>query len=208
MKYLLLSTFLLSSFFIYGQKRLLQTYDVNDIQSLYINSDEIFQIKITSTVTDQITIRTQIEGETFESSLLNSKIEDRTLHITTGYTPDFIPFNDKLSAHKILSIVLEITLPEYMNINVNSSLASIEGIGSYGNVSINLGRGTCRLFDFRFRESATIHTISGPIYIETENAEITAQSRNGNVVIPVGVTGIKALHLKSIHGDITVKNSL
>ncbi len=208
MKHLFLSILLLSSFFVLGQKRLLQSYDVNNIHSLYIDSDEIFQIKITSTATDQITIHTQIDGETFESSLLNTKIEEGVLYISTGYTPDFTPFNDKLSAHKILSIVLEITIPEDMNLDINSTLASMEGAGSFGNISINLGRGGCRFFDFRFRESATIHTISGPIYIETENAEITAQSRNGNVVIPVDVTGIKALHLKSIHGDITVKNSL
>ncbi len=192
---------------LFAQKKLFKTYDVSDTHTLFIESDNIFQIKLTTAQTDQITIYTQIEGETFESALLHTEIVDGVLKITTGRTPDFIPFNDKLSAHKILSIVLEIILPEGLILDVYSTLASVDAQGNYNQVRMNLGRGGCHLSGFRFRESVHINTISGNITVETRNVNILAQSRNGNIVIPKGMTGIKTMDLHTIDGDITVIKS-
>lgn len=192
---------------VYAQKKLFKEYDVDNIHTLFIDSNEIFQIKLSTSKTDKIAIYTQIDGETFESSLLHAEIVDEVLKITTGRTPDFVPFNDKLSAHKILSIVLEITLPEKLAIDIYSTLASVEAQGDYDKIRINLGRGGCDLSDFRFRESVHINTISGNIVLKTENTAIQAQSRNGTVVIPKGMTGVKTIHLQSIDGDISVINS-
>jgi len=191
----------------FAQKKLFKEYDVGSTHTLYIDSDEIFQIKVTTSQTDKIEIYTQIEGETFESTLLHTVLKDGTLKITTGRTPDFIPFNDKLSAHKVLSIVLDITLPEGLTLDVYSTLASVEVQGAYNQIRVNLEKGRCYLSSFRFRESVYINTISGNIDLETKNVNIDAQSRNGTVVIPKGMTGAKTLYLQSIDGDITVINS-
>lgn len=190
-----------------AQKKLFKTYDVSDAHTLFIESDAIFQIKLTTTQREQISIYTQIEGETFESTLLHTEIVNGVLKITTGYTPDFVPFNDKLSAHKILSIVLEVSVPEGFTIDVYSALASVEAQGNYNQIRINLGRGGCDLSNFRFRESVHINTISGNITVETRKTKILAQSRNGNVVIPKDMTGVKTIDLQTIHGDITVVKS-
>ncbi len=190
-----------------SQKRLFKEYDAQGIESISIDSDEIFQIRLISSKTDKIRIYTIIEGETFETSLLHSKLTEDQLEITTGRTPDFVPFNDKLSAHKILSIVLEITIPEGLTIDIYSALASVELTGRYDVLRINLDRGGCQLLDFRFRESVQISTISGNIFVDTIGAKILAQSRNGNVVISNSIQGNRIMQLKSIHGDITVENS-
>ncbi|WP_299680123.1 hypothetical protein [uncultured Dokdonia sp.] len=190
-----------------AQKKLFKEYDVSDTHSLYIESDAIFKIKLTTSQTDKIAIYTQIDGETYESTLLHTEIVDGVLKVTTGRTPDFIPFNDKLSAHKILSIVLEITLPEGFTIDIYSTLASVEAQGNYNKIRANLGSGGCYLSGIRFRESVYINTISGNIELETKKATIQAQSRNGTIVIPKGMTGIKIVRLQSIDGDITVINS-
>ena len=192
---------------LFSQKKLFKTYDKGTIHTLFIDSDDIFQIKLSTSPTDKITIYTQIDGETFESSLLHAEIVDGVFKITTGRTPDFTPFNDKLSAHKILSIVVEVTLPEDLNLDIYSTLASVKAQGMYDKIRLNLGRGGCELSSFRFRESVLINTISGNIVLETKKADIDAQSRNGNVVIPKGMTGIKTMQLQSIDGDITVINS-
>lgn len=190
-----------------SQKKLFKEYDAQGIETVSIDSDEIFQIKFVSSKTDKIRIYTIIEGETFETSLLHTKLTEDQLKITTGRTPDFVPFNDKLSAHKILSIVLEITIPENLTIDIYSALASVELTGRYDALRINLDRGGCQLLDFRFRESVYINTVSGNIFVDTMSAKILAQSRNGNVVIPNNVEGNRIMQLKSIHGDITVENS-
>ena len=193
---------------ILAQKMLEQSFYDEGIKALYIKSDEIFEIHLSTSQKDHITVGTRIDGETFESSILKTRIESNILKIETGRTPDFEPFNDKLSAHKVLSIVLFISLPEGLDLNIFSTLASVDAQGNFGQVQINLGRGGCRLVDFRFRESATINTLNGAIHVEVDRAEVHAQSRKGNVVIPAGFSEGYPLVLKSIHGDIILTKSL
>jgi hypothetical protein len=193
---------------ILGQKMLEQSFYDENIKALYINSDEVFEIHLSTSQNDHITVGTRIDGETFESSILKTRIDNNTLKIETGRTPDFEPFNDKLSAHKVLSIVLFISLPEGLDLDIFSTLASVDAQGRFGRVQVNLGRGGCRLVDFRFRESATINTLSGAIHVEVDSAEVYAQSRKGNVVIPAGFSEGYPLVLKSIHGDIILTKSL
>lgn len=190
-----------------AQKQLMQSYSNPEISGVYINSNEVFEIRLNAQPVSGITVTTLIEGETFESSLLQTVVEDGILKITTGRTPDFVPYNDKLSAHKVLSIVLEITVPEGLDIDIYSTLASVDGKGKFGKVQMNLGRGGCRLEEFRFRESAQINTLTGSINIATETTSVIAQSRNGVVVIPKGFPVGKDLTLQSIQGDITVRKS-
>lgn len=193
---------------ILAQKMLEQSFYDKNIKALYIKSDDIFEIHLSTSQNNHITIGTRIDGETFESSILKTRVDNNTLKIETGRTPDFEPFNDKLSAHKVLSIVLYISLPEGLDLDIFSTLASVDAQGHFGQVQLNLGRGDCRLVDFRFRESATINTLSGAIHVEVGSAEVHAQSRNGNVVIPAGFGEGYPLMLKSIHGDIIVTKSL
>ncbi|WP_298323248.1 hypothetical protein [uncultured Dokdonia sp.] len=191
-----------------AQKRLSQTYDAASIKELYINSNEIFEITITAADTDQITVHTIIDGEIFASTLLNTDIAKNVLKITTGKTPDYEPFNDKLSAHKVMAIELEITVPVGLDISVYSTLAGVDTQGTFGQVHMDLGRGHFKGEGFRFRESATINTISGSIYLDIDKASITAQSRNGTIVISPEITLGSPITLESIHGDITIVKSL
>lgn len=191
-----------------AQKRQSQTYDTLEIRQLYINSNEIFKIRVSAVKTDHITVHTIIDGETYASTLLNSTIENGILKITTGKTPDYKPFNDKLSAHKVMAIELEIIVPECLNLTVYSKLASLDTYGTFGQVHIDLGRGHFIGEEFRFRESATINTISGSISLDIDKAKIVAKSRNGNLKISPDIPIGTPLNLESIHGNITVVKSL
>lgn len=192
---------------VWGQKSLQRDF-YEELSAISIQSDEIFEIHITASPRDHISLRTQIDGETFESALLTTKIVEHQLYIGTSKTPDYNPFNDKLSAHKVLSIAVFLEIPEEMHLDVYSTLASLDAKGKFGAVRVNLGRGGCRLEDFSFRESAIINTLTGSIRIEVDTAEVRAQSRNGNVVIPTDLTGTQRMNLKSIDGDILVLKSL
>ncbi|WP_298349611.1 hypothetical protein [uncultured Dokdonia sp.] len=200
--------FILVTMSLYAQKRLTQTYDATAIKELYINSNEIFKIKITTGEVREITVATIIDGETFASTLLNTSTNDGVLKITTGKTPDYIPFNDKLAAHKVLAIELEITIPRSLDVSIYSTLASVDTYGKLGQVRIDLGRGHFKGEEFRFRESGKINTISGSIYVSSNLVNVTAQSRNGKINIPPTQADGPLLEIKSIHGDVTVVKSL
>lgn len=192
---------------LWAQKFLEKDFYEN-VDGISIVSDEIFEIHIATRDSDHISVKTMIDGETFESALLTTKIVDKQLYIGTSKTPDYHPFNDKLAAHKVLSIAIYLEIPHHLNLNIYSTLASLDAIGSYGQVRVDLGRGGCRLDAFSFRESAIINTLSGSIRIEVDHANLIAQSRNGNVVIPTNLTGTQTMSLKSIDGDIVVYKSL
>ncbi|MDE0598836.1 hypothetical protein ACFO5T_02375 [Dokdonia genika] len=200
--------FILVTMSLYAQKRLTQTYDSTAIKELYIHSNEIFKIKITTGEVREITVATIIDGETFASTMLNTSTNDGVLKITTGKTPDYIPFNDKLAAHKVLAIELEIIIPIGLDVSIYSTLASVDTYGKLGQVRIDLGRGHFKGEEFRFRESGKINTISGSIYISSNLVNVTAQSRNGKVDIPPTQAEGPLLAIKSIHGDVTVVKSL
>lgn len=200
--------FMLVTMSLYAQKRLTQTYDATAIKELYIHSNEIFQIKITTGEVREITVATIIDGETFASTMLNTSTNDGVLKITTGKTPDYIPFNDKLAAHKVMAIELEIIIPIGLDVSIYSTLASVDTYGKLGQVRIDLGRGHFKGEEFRFRESGKINTISGSIYISSNLVNVIAQSRNGKVDIPPTQAEGPLLAIKSIHGDVTVVKSL
>ena len=188
---------------LFAQKRSEQTFDKQDIKTLLINSNAIFKISITAQPVQEISIQTITDGETYESSLLHTKIIDQRLEITTGRTPDFIPFNDKLSAHKVLSIELEITVPQDFNVDIYSTLAEVNLQGRYRELQINLGRGGLIGRDIRFRESV-INTISGNVALTTKRADVTASSRNGEVIINSNLNEGPICSVESIYGDIEV----
>ena len=188
---------------LFAQKRSEQTFDGQDIKTLLINSNAIFKISITAQPVQEISIQTITDGETYESSLLHTKIIDQRLEITTGRTPDFTPFNDKLSAHKVLSIELGITIPQDFNIDIYSTLAEVSLKGRYKELQINLGRGGFLGKDIRFRESV-INTISGNVALTTKRADVTASSRNGEVIINSNLNEGPICSVESIYGDIEV----
>ncbi|WP_405203273.1 hypothetical protein [Dokdonia sp. LLG6352-1] len=200
--------FMLVTMSLYAQKRLSQTYDATAIKELYIHSNEIFKIKITTGEVREITVATIIDGETFASTMLNTSTNDGVLKITTGKTPDYIPYNDKLAAHKVMAIELEIIIPRGLDVSIYSTLASVDTYGKLGQVRIDLGRGHFKGEEFRFRESGKINTISGSIYISSNLVNVTAQSRNGKIDIPPTQAEGPLLAIKSIHGDVTVVKSL
>ena len=188
---------------LFAQKRSEQTFDRQDIKTLLINSNAVFKISITAQPVQEISIQTITDGETYESSLLHTKIIDQRLEITTGRTPDFTPFNDKLSAHKVLSIELDITIPQDFNIDIYSTLAEVSLKGRYKELQINLGRGGLIGRDIRFRESV-INTISGNVALTTKRADVTASSRNGEVIINSNLNEGPICSVESIYGDIEV----
>ena len=188
---------------LFAQKRIENIYDAQNINSIYINSDAIFKISIRAQKGKEISVYTIIEGETYESSLLHAVVADQRLEISTGRTPDFVPFNDKLSAHKVLSIELEITIPQGLDIDIHSTLAEVTLTGKVRDIQVNLGRGGFLGNELRFRESV-INTLYGNVILNSKQANVTASSRNGKLTIQPSLNEGPMCTIESIYGDIEV----
>ena len=112
MKNLLFTLFTFTSFLMYSQKTEIKTIDNKTIKSIIIKGDAIFKIKTKTTKTNIITIISKIEGEEAQNTTIINEIKNDTLLISSAYKTFLEKNNDKLSAHKQLSIEVSIEIPE------------------------------------------------------------------------------------------------
>ncbi|WP_031426692.1 hypothetical protein [Flavimarina sp. Hel_I_48] len=197
---------LVATFFIDGvslaQKKVEKLVDARGISGVVINDDSVFQIEVTTGNTDKITMASVINGENFETAYITSEVVDGMLQISSSRAPYFKDVDDKLAAHKVLSITLMLIMPENLELWIDSSLASVKATGEFSLVNLNLGRGDCSLRTFR--GSGTVNTLSGAIHVETLDCKIEAESRHGIKNVDNTPRGTAHLQLRSLTGDITV----
>ncbi|MGB3776108.1 MAG: DUF4097 family beta strand repeat-containing protein [Leeuwenhoekiella sp.] len=187
---------------VYGQKVIEKEFDATGIEGLSVTSDQNFKIYVRTSTTKEIILKSSIDGETFETAFINTELQDNMLVIKSGRSPYFEDIDDKLAAHKVLSVTLSITIPENLEFWVDSSLAAVKATGDFKYINLNLGRGDCNFYDFR--GSGKINTRSGNINIETTSSSVEATSRHGIVNLANDPNGSFHLELKSLTGSITV----
>jgi len=186
----------------YSQKSLEKKWDASAISAIEINSDAVFNVKITSMESSEnIILKTQIDGETYEFVLISTSINKKKLKISTGYSPFFSFKNDKLAAHKLISIEMELIVPESMDIAVFSSLASVNAIGNFNMLRTELYNGNCLLEDFS--GNAILQTRLGTISAFCEpNVAGIANSKDGKIINKLPKRAKYTVNAESIHGAI------
>ena len=189
----------------FAQKQMVLTESAGQLKGIFIESDQVFQIYVKTTNSDQLVISTEVEGETFETLEIDTRLQNELLYVTTGRSVGFKAFDDKLAAHKVLSVVLHIELPKNKELWVNSSLASVEAQGAFSYVNLNLSGGRVDLLNFS--GNGVVNTLRGAIEIETQNTEVKASSRNGAVDVASSPLQLYELVLKTVDGDISVSQS-
>ncbi|WP_405330513.1 hypothetical protein [Leeuwenhoekiella sp. LLG6367-2.1] len=189
----------------FGQKQMQYRIPSEELKGIYIDSDEVFQIRVQASKIQEFKITAEVEGETFESVLVDPKQENDLWRIYIKRSIGFKAFDDKLAAHKVISIVLNIEMPENKELWVRSSLASLWAEGTFKYLNVNLMSGDCNLINYL--GDGVINTLRGSIYIETSNAQVEAISRNGNNETENKSDGKYHLKLKSVDGNIRVSQS-
>ena len=165
----------------YSQKIIERDFDATLINSIEINSDIINSILIHSDKTNHIKIIAKIEGEHYENVVLSMVEKGNILFLKPDYTPFFEAENDKLAAHKIQSIDLEITVPEDIEISISSIMASVTTQGKFKALKALLGSGNCNLQEFV--GDAYLKTKTGSIVVSTkENIFGSAVSKKGIII--------------------------
>lgn len=187
---------------LHAQRDTREIFNAAGIESIDILTNEVFRITITATNTDRIRLFTHSEGEYYNQILVLTKVDQGNLSITTSYPQELTGGFDKLSAHKVFSLELELEVPEDLEISVESNIASLITSGGFKQLTANLKDGYCDLKDFS--GNATINTYDGNIRMETTSGIVDAASRNGTVEIPEHLAGRNPIKLKSIDGNILV----
>ena len=179
-----------------------EVIDVAKIKRISLAGDEIFKLRLTTGPGKAIVITTNTEGEYYNDISLDTELRDETLFLTSRYRNILQNGYDKLSAHKVFSMEVELEIPQDMMVEVNSNLASVYLSGVYEHVLVQLRNGSCYFEDFK--GNAVINTFDGNILGTVQGVSVEANSRNGEVEVSKVLHGNHKMVLTSINGNIKV----
>jgi hypothetical protein len=137
--------------------------------------------------------------------LVNVKQEGTTVLVSTGFQPNFVIPNDKLGAHKVISISLRISIPKNLNVTLYGTITNVMATGDYANLGISLSDGNCTLNGRG--ENVVINTQSGNIELVTTKAQIMASTKYGNINREAVAPGNDHFDLNSVTGNISIRKT-
>ncbi|WP_179343247.1 DUF4097 family beta strand repeat-containing protein [Winogradskyella ursingii] len=198
----LLVFFLGFQFITQAQNKSHETINADGIFNIEINGNDIFKIKIETSESENIVIKSLNDGEYQNHYAISTKIILGQLNISLNQLPFTTIADDKRNAHKVVAASLSVIIPKDLNVSISSDIASVEAIGDFKNLVVELKSGSCSVdgtADF-----GTIHSFDGDIIIKTRKADINAKSNNGIISIAQFDVANSFWKLQSINGNITV----
>ena len=188
--------------FINAQNTIKKVIDANDITTVTVNGNQIFNILVTTTLTDKISVTSTLDGEYQNNYQIHSKLNEEELVLNLEYISfEAIP-DDKRNAHKVIAATLKLEIPNHINLKIDSDVGSVDVIGSFNSLSVELLQGYCKVN--ATSKNTIINTIDGNIEVITKNAIVKAISKNGEVITENIEPSEYLWHLNSINGNITV----
>ena len=163
---------LLYSFFGYTQKIVKKSILNSSISSIEIDGANCFLVEVLTKDIKEVIVEATIEGEYKRDLIITIKKDIPSLQIRAEFQPIFVNPNDKLSAHKVVSIALKITIPKDKDVSVLGTSSTFIGFGVYKRLRVSLKDGLCELAN-----------ISGKINIETQSGDIIVKKSAGNFVL-------------------------
>lgn len=185
-----------------AQKEVSWIIDADDLKSIIVDSNEIYRLTIKSAPVKTITIRTKADGEYFDEINLEQEIVRHTFYLRSQYREILQSGFDKLSAHKVFAMEVEMEIPSGMHVEVRSNVTSVFAYGNFEDVILELKTGSGFLRNFN--GNAVVNTFDGNIVVEAHDPYIEARSRHGKINIPDSTTGSNHLKLTTINGNIKV----
>lgn len=184
-----------------AQKIIQKEFSSEEIHTLSIVDNVIYKITIYSSEEKNLKVLAHVSGEHSESIIIEEKISEETLELKTGLIPFIILENDKLAAHKVMAVEMEIVIPKTMSIEIKSVLASLETTGAIKNLAVSLENGSCVLNDFS--GNAHLKTTTGNITVFAKsNVSGKAISTHGIVQNELSLNGKFFVEAESINGTI------
>lgn len=185
---------------VHGQKLIRKAFIDPRTETIQIDGQYCYRIDLKTVLSPEVQVSASMEGEYAKDLLVSIKESGTTAMINADFQPLFVDPNDKLSAHKVVSIVLEISVPEFKNVEVFGTGTNVYATGKYEHLNITLSDGRCNLDNVS--ESVEVTTQKGDIVLVAPSGNIDAESAYGKVEKEIIPFGHNHFILKTIEGDI------
>ncbi|MEH6680758.1 MAG: hypothetical protein V7724_09435 [Sediminicola sp.] len=196
---------LLSFAIMCGQKVVRKSILEPHLSVAQIDVDNCFELILGTSDTSEMVVEATMDGEYGPNLVVSTAQEGNTFKVAAGFRPDFTAPNDKLGAHKLVSISLKVQLPNYMVAKVFGNSCNVWATGRYRTLDILLGNGGCQLKEVG--GDVTVRTQSGDIDLSAKNGSVMARSKYGEVLgdkIPLGNDIFK---LETVTGNIHLRKT-
>lgn len=203
MRILSLILLILSLHTAYGQRTILKEVDASQMEELVVLPNEVSLLNITTNTQNKVIVTAIIAGEFASDIVIELDNNSPEWQLTTGYRPGYEPKDDKLSAHKVMSIELEISMPQQKDLFIGSVEASVSLTGTYNMAELLLVDGSINLESYY--GAGVLKTMFGNINGSLlAGVQVNATAPKGTVVNQFTAIGLVELELMANRGDITL----
>ncbi|NNF19679.1 MAG: hypothetical protein HKN61_07845 [Flavobacteriaceae bacterium] len=187
---------------LHAQKQVTKTLDAKDITYLLVDAQHSYRVILSTADSDMIRVTAQSEGEYQSVLALKLERDGATAKVAAGFQPNFRFPNDKLGAHKVVSVSLEIALPPGKNVKVFGNSSNVIASGLYRNFEVILADGNCSLKDVQ--GTISVQTQQGDIVLVNAKGVVDAESSYG-IVDRINIPpGENHFFLRTISGHISL----
>lgn len=183
-----------------SQKVVQKAFIDPEIESIQISANKCYQLDVETNTGNEILVSANIEGEYADDLLVTLSESGKTLLVNAAFNPNFEAPNDKLSAHKVVSIALDIKLPAYKQVYVYGTNCNVHVTGDYRYLNVKLSSGRCTLHNVS--EDVTVRTQKGDIFLATPAGNVIAKSSYGKIRGEQIPRGNNRFILNTIQGNI------
>lgn len=202
MKYVAVLGLFLFTLFGFAQKQVKKTLINLESKSIQIDANNCYTVDLATVRGNEILVEAFIDGEYQKDLIVKIQEEGSNVLISAGFQPNFVNPNDKLSAHKIISIELRISVPEQTTVQLFGTRSYVSVRGLYRKLKVDLADGRCTLLNTG--EDVAVKTQNGDIFLETHSGSINATSKYGKVKSEDLPEGDYQYTLHSVEGNIHV----
>ncbi len=188
-----------------GQKLVKKALVNAETEYIQIDSRFCYQVNLYTSKTEEVIVEASIEGEYAKDLIIAIEEQGINLEISAKFQPNFTNPNDKLSAHKVISIALDVSLPEYKNVFVFGTNSNVSATGTYKKLKVKLSDGRCSLDNVN--ETVEVTTQKGDILLTIPSGNINAKSIYGKIFSEDIPDGDNQFTLNTIEGEIHLKKT-
>ncbi|MAZ72790.1 MAG: hypothetical protein CMC70_06550, partial [Flavobacteriaceae bacterium] len=173
-----------------AQKNLSRTYISEGIENIGIDGNGVHTLKILAMPVEEISVNVYLEGETSEEIVIKEQLKSNQLILGFGSWPLAKTYNDKLSAHKIVSVTVVVSVPERLFVSVTSNSTAVFAEGTFAFLSIDIEDKACVVTNFN--GDAQLQTNQGAIevFVQNNSTRAVAKTTYGTLQNMLNTTGI------------------
>ncbi|MDB2701568.1 hypothetical protein N9Z01_00500 [Flavobacteriaceae bacterium] len=189
----------------FGQQRKSYRWEATALEQISLSLPFANSISVLATKTNFVEVEYKTEGEYQKAVVLSRFIDENTVRIEEQLNPSFSPFQDKLSAHKVMATTLEISYPEKSSLSLMANSARVDLDGLFPQLAIQLDEGSLYLNSSFSR--GKIKTNSAHIYAEGLENPVFALSKKGKITGQTTAKQNATLLLESKRGNIFINSN-